>query len=110
MSQPTTGILLNSTAPAAPAGNQNVKPQSDGATPLQSISFYPQPATAALLGVVKPDGTSITVDATGKISAVGGSGPTVTHDEPLTDGNANFLFAASLSEGGDILVVTGVPN
>jgi hypothetical protein len=27
------------------------------------------------------------------------------HDEPLTDGNSNFIFA-----GGDIVVVVGVPN
>lgn len=30
--------------------------------------------------------------------------PTV-HDEPLTDGNSNFIFAA-----GDIIVVVGIPN
>jgi hypothetical protein len=70
MSQPTTSILLNSTSPAAPAGNQNVKPQTDGATPLQSITMYPQQATNALLGVSKPDGTTITIDpTTGKLSA-----------------------------------------
>ncbi len=32
------------------------------------------------------------------------------HDEPLTDGNANFIFDATLLKGGDIIVVTGVPN
>lgn len=69
MPAPTTSILLNSTTPAAPGGNQNVKPQSDGATPQQSISFYPQKATASLLGVVKPDGTTITVASDGTLSA-----------------------------------------
>lgn len=68
MSQPTTGILLNSTDPAPPDGNQNVKPQSNGAVPLQSVSFYPQAATDALLGVVKPDGTTIIVGDDGTIS------------------------------------------
>jgi len=68
MSQPTTGILLNSTNPSAPAGNQNVKPQSDGAVPMQSVSFYPQPATDSLLGVVKPDGTTIIIADDGTIS------------------------------------------
>ncbi len=29
----------------------------------------------------------------------------VFHDEPLTDGNGNFIFA-----GGDCIVVTGIPN
>ncbi|QNI34542.1 hypothetical protein H7849_11965 [Alloacidobacterium dinghuense] len=33
-----------------------------------------------------------------------------THSEPLTDGNANFIFAATPTAGGDIIVVTGVPN
>lgn len=68
MSQPTTSILLNSATPAAPTGNQNVKPQSDGATPLQSITMYPQKATSSLLGVVVPDNSTIIVDGTGKIS------------------------------------------
>jgi hypothetical protein len=70
MSQPTTSILLNSTAPAAPSGNQNCVPATDGATPLQSITLAPQKATSSLLGVVKPDGTTITVDGTGKLSAI----------------------------------------
>ena len=35
---------------------------------------------------------------------------THTHDEPLTDGNANFIFAATLTEDGDIIVVLGVPD
>lgn len=36
--------------------------------------------------------------------------PTNTHDEPLTDGNGNFIFAATLTTGGDIIVCVGVPN
>jgi len=36
------------------------------------------------------------------------------HDEPLTDGNGNFIFAATLTDppglGGDIIVVIGVPD
>jgi hypothetical protein len=69
VSQPTTGIRLNSTNPPAPDGNQNVKPQSDGLVPLQSVTFYPQPATDALLGVVKPDGTTILVGPDGTLSS-----------------------------------------
>ena len=33
-----------------------------------------------------------------------------THAEPLTDGNANFIFAATLTSGGDIVMATGVPD
>jgi hypothetical protein len=36
--------------------------------------------------------------------------PSSTHDEPLTDGNGNFIFAATLTTGGDIIVLTGIPN
>jgi hypothetical protein len=69
VSQPTTGIRLNSTNPAAPDGNQNVKPQSDGSVPLQSVTFYPQPATDGLLGVVRPDGVTILVGPDGTLSS-----------------------------------------
>jgi hypothetical protein len=69
MSQPTTGILLNSTNPPPPDGNQNVKPQSNGAIPLQEVTFFPQVATGGLLGVVKPDGTTILVGPDGTLSA-----------------------------------------
>lgn len=65
-------------------------------------------ATTSAVGVVKPDGTTITIDPDGTIHAVGGSGN--VHDEPLTDGNGNFIFAATLTTGGDIIVVTGIPN
>ena len=37
-----------------------------------------------------------------------------THAEPLTDGNANFIFAATMTDppglGGDVICVVGVPN
>jgi hypothetical protein len=70
MSQPTTSIGFSPTIPAPPTGNQNTIPQSDNGAPLQKVSQYPQKATASLLGVVVPDGTSTTVDGTGMISAV----------------------------------------
>lgn len=102
MSQPTTSILLNSTIPAAPTGNQNVKPQSDGATPQQSISLYPQKATSSLLGVVVPDGTTITVDGAGVISAVQPSG------------SANEVLATPDGSSGTaslrVLVAADVPS
>jgi hypothetical protein len=103
MSEPTVGILLNSTNPAPPTGNQNVKPQSDGAIPQQSISFYPQKATSSLLGVVVPDGTTITVDGTGKISApaVGVAGITIDGSGSTpTTGSKGFVqvpFAGTIT-------------
>jgi hypothetical protein len=74
MSQPTVAILFSSTTPPAPTGDQNVKPQTDGAVPQQSISFYPQKATSSLRGTVKPDGVTTSVDGSGVISAVQPSG------------------------------------
>jgi hypothetical protein len=106
MSQPTTGILLNSTAPSPPAGNQNVKPQSDGATPQQSITLYPQKATASLLGVVKPDGTTITVDGSGMISAAGLATATIFLD---TTDNVT-LWKMTIASGAPVFtkVTSGV--
>jgi hypothetical protein len=69
MPDPTKSLCFNSTEPAAPSGNQNVKPQMDTNGPLQNFSFYPQKATASLLGVVKPDGTTMRVDASGNMTA-----------------------------------------
>lgn len=79
MSQPTTGVYFNSTDPPAPAGFQNAVPQSDGATPEQALTFYPQAATPDLLGVVKPDNVTTSVAADGTLSANPGSGGGLTN-------------------------------
>ena len=63
-------------------------------------------ATDSTIGAVKPDGLTITVAGDGTITAIGST----FHDEPLTDGNGSFIFAATLTTGGDIIVVIGVPN
>jgi hypothetical protein len=54
--------------------------------------------------------TTVTMPSPGVVAVTQTLPPTNTHDEPLTDGNANFIFAATLTTGGDIIVVTGVPN
>lgn len=77
MAAPTTSDYLNQTTPAAPSGDQNIVFQTDGATPEQSITGYVKTATASLRGVVKPDGTTTSVDGSGNLSAkamVGDSG------------------------------------
>lgn len=33
-----------------------------------------------------------------------------THSEPLTDGNGNFIFAATLTKAGDVICCVGIPN
>lgn len=75
-------INLNNSTPAAPSAAVNVawqKGASSGTDPASGLPIYPTSAnlpaaTMSELGVVKPDGTSITIDATGKISAPGGGG------------------------------------
>lgn len=81
---------------AAPTVNQDVKPQSDGGTPQANVSFYPQVATDSLLGVVKADGTTITIED-GVISGV----PGALHN---SDGPpATPAFVQAPSGGGDSL-------
>src|SRR5580658_6536066 len=129
MSQPTTSINFNSTSPAAPTGNQNVKPQSDGATPQASVTFYPQVATDALLGVVQPDGTTITITDDGVISAVvgggGGGGTDVQFGSgsPLPvppavvqsavgggDFGGTLAFTSNVTEGNTLVVIVFCDN
>jgi hypothetical protein len=50
-------------------------------------------------------GKFLTTNGTNVSWATAGGGATNVHDEPLTDGNSNFIFA-----GGDIVVVVGIPN
>lgn len=52
--------------------------------------------------------TTAVLSSPGVVTVTNAGG--TTHDEPLTDGNANFIFAATLTVGGDIIVVLGVPN
>ena len=54
--------------------------------------------------------TTATLTSPGVVTVEYAPAGGTTHDEPLTDGNANFIFAATLTTGGDIIVVVGVPN
>lgn len=121
MPPPTTGLYLNQTVPAVPSGNQAIVFQSDGATPEQSSTGYPQIATDTLLGVVKPDGTSITIDGTGTISAdlgeiFGGGGSTPAFVQGATNWVTSSLtiskaFVADNVAGSclivDVVIVEG---
>lgn len=72
-------------------------------------------AISHLTGTVNSNTTAIKQVAAG-VAASGTSGPSGpsgpsggssgTHDEPLTDGQGNFIFDGA----GDIIVVTGIPN
>jgi hypothetical protein len=72
MPQPTI-INLNDTTPAAPSGCENVKWQVDAGSP-RNVSANLPIATGSIVGLVKPDGTTITVDGSGVLSASAGAG------------------------------------
>jgi|GEM_PF-2904777 len=94
MSAPTTGEFLNQTTPAAPTGDQTVIFQSDGATPLQSITAVPKRATGSLMGTVRPDGTTIVI-AGGVITAVAAGGAqllTANYTAVTLDANTLLVF------------------
>jgi hypothetical protein len=94
MSAPTTGEFLNQTTPPATTGDQTVVFQSDGATPLQSITAVPKRATGSLFGTVKPDGTTIVI-AGGVITAIAGGGAqllTANYTAVTTDSGTLLSF------------------
>jgi hypothetical protein len=118
MSAPTTGEFLNQTTPPATTGDQTVIFQSDGATPLQSITAVPKRATGSLFGTVKPDGTSIVI-AGGVISAVPPAPPVIVSTAGIvidgggstpTTGSKGFLqvpFAGTITGWTLIADVSG---
>ena len=68
---PTQTINLNDALPAAPAGSQNIKWQADppslDPTVVRDVSAFMPAATNLVNGAVRPDGTIIVVDPSGKI-------------------------------------------
>lgn len=56
------------------------------------------------------EGTTTASVSSGVVTVVNTLPPNNTHDEPLTDGDGNLIFAATLTTGGDVIVVIGVPN
>ena len=99
-------INLNSENPAAPAGYQNLsfaKGASTGTDPTTGLAIFPVSASVPIasdsqLGIVQPDGETITVNEDGVISSVGGSG-TSQHTEPVAF-NGDILFL-----NGDVLML-----
>jgi hypothetical protein len=80
---------------------------ADGTPAFRAIEPSDLPvATSTTMGIVQPDNTTITI-SDGILSAVAGGS---THSESLTDGNANFIFASTLTEGGDVITIAGVPD
>jgi hypothetical protein len=74
LSEPSV-INLSSVTPAAPTDTINVEFQADSNNP-RNVSAYVTAATGSSLGIVKPDGTTITVDSHGVITSAG-STPTI---------------------------------
>jgi hypothetical protein len=122
MSAPTTSIKLSKTIPTAPTGQQNIVFQSDNESPQQSVSasdpaFVGDSGSGGLAGNVPapPAGSAasgmfLSASGTFEVPSGGGGGTSTTHSESLTDGNGNFIFAATLTTGGDVITVCGIPN
>lgn len=108
MSQPTTSILLNSATPAAPTGDQNATFQSDGSTPLQSITLYPKRATASLFGTVRINDLQqqafLYAADTGAANAYA---VTLSPAPTLAAGSVIVFKAANANTGASTLAVNG---
>jgi hypothetical protein len=78
----TQVINLNNETPAAPANAANVEWQADAPsldpTVVRNVSAFVPAATPSAIGLVKPDGVTIVVDSSGKLTATasGGGGDT----------------------------------
>ena len=66
-----TTLNFSPTTPAAPSGYILATPQNDGGSPTCNESIAVPIATGSVFGVVKPDGSTITISA-GVISSTGG--------------------------------------
>ena len=106
--------------PITTAGVINITDNPEGANQVfagPATGAAAQPTFRALTPADFPSGGLVTQLIAGfgiSLSPPTGVGAvtvnTDTHSESLTDGNANFIFAATLSMGGDIITVVGVPN
>ena len=78
MSAPTTSIAFSLSTPAAPTGDQDIVFQSDGATPQQKVSGYPQRASGSLYGTVLASAAQgvigLVIDGGGSVPATGAKG------------------------------------
>lgn len=112
MSVPTTSTFWNQTTPAVPSGDQSIVIQSDNATPQDSRTAYPKTATSSLRGVVRPDGTTITIDGEGTISAI--STPSLFPSfslievslSPSVAGNFTVAHGLSVTPSGALIQMT----
>lgn len=111
-----TEVNLNSTVPSAPAGNQNAVPQAGSPYPdpnnialtIRDVTYYIPAATFALLGVVKPDNTTITIAGDGTITALSGAGTVtdVTGTAPIqSTGGTTPDISVDLATVGTVGVV-----
>lgn len=123
MPLPTTSIAFSLSTPAAPAGDQDVVFQSDGGTPQQKLSAYPQRATSTADGVyafgtTRPDGVTLDILADGTMFVVdpngGGSVSGTGATDALTcvapagakDGsNTIYMLPTPVADGTDYFLV-----
>lgn len=112
MSIPTVGIGFSPTTPAPTDPlDQLAVPQGDNAQPLERFSFTPKKATSSLRGTVKPDGTTMSVDGSGVLSAANGgvSVKTANYTAVAADNGTLLSFADSSPVTAHTLTLPATP-
>ena len=99
----STTINLSSTTPAAPTGTVNAAFQNDGSG---DISANVPIATTSVLGLVRPDGTSITVSS-GVISSAGLTNPMTTAGDIIYGGTSGTPTRLAAGTPGYLLQTNG---
>lgn len=98
----TTGGLVTTTTMTSPIDLSGFTNEFDLSKDLSYKALVVAPATTTSLGVVQPDGTTITVNESGVISAVGGTGG----GTQLTSADGETSYT-SLALGDNLVVGTG---
>jgi hypothetical protein len=96
--------LIGTVTATTAAGVTTITQTGSGGGPSLEVNGTPN-LDQALLNLQNGFGIAVIDNGSGNVSIA-----SVTHDEPLTDGNGNFIFAATLTTGGDIIVVIGIPD
>lgn len=99
-----TTANLNATTPAAPSGSVNLPFADDAGSPTVNISVAAPIATTSILGLVKPDGTSIIISS-GVISTASGGGSGQTTVSGSVSGSAVFSQPSQGPYSKKILIV-----
>lgn len=105
--------FFNSSTPAAPMGYQNVKPQTDGGTPVQMVSFYvPAPMIVFSLQGFPPAVTvfpwiCVTRPISFAANFAGSAGQVLTNPTATATFTVKKISSGTTTTIGTIVVSTG---